>query len=118
MTWQPSVGSVVDVLAGQNPPKIRPGVVIRITGELVTVCHVAHGTGTLPEQRRRQGDAWAPSVAVGKDSSDGRALALDKDTWFYQGERKEYEASEVSPRSGASTCPAVLLARLRELHRG
>lgn len=116
MSWLPQVGSVVEVLAGHNPPKIRPGVVIRVTDEIVTVCLVAYGTGTAPERRKLQGDTWNPVVAVSKDSPDGRALALDKNTWFYPGERKEYETSDVAPRPGAALCPAVLLARLRALH--
>lgn len=117
MPWKPQLGAVVDVLAGNNPPKVRPGVVIEVDEELILVCLVAYGTGTSPEQRRRQGDSSSPHVAVFKASAEGGSLALDKDTWFYPGERKSYEATEVQPRPGALPCPPLLLARLRRLHR-
>lgn len=117
MTWVPKRGDVVNVFAGTK--NNRPGVVYRVDDRGVIVIHsVAWWTGTEPEQRRRHGDPHDPCVGVEKDSPEGRALALDKDTWFYQGERGTFELSDLSPRPGASACPADLLANLIRLHRG
>jgi hypothetical protein len=114
---QPRVGMVVDVLAGENPPKLRPGVIVRVTDDLVTVCLVAWGSGTEPAERKRHGDPHVGHVAVLEGSPEHAALRLTKDTYFYPGERKTYEPGELSLRAGALLCPLPLLQRLIALHR-
>jgi hypothetical protein len=117
VTWTPKRGDVVNVAAGNKQD--RPGVIFWVedTGVL-TSYFVAWGTGTDPEQRRKNGDAHSPNVSVEKGSPDGQALALDKDTWFYPGERGPFELAAVAPRPGASPCPRRLLDNLTRLHRG
>jgi hypothetical protein len=116
MTWSPKRGDVVNVAAGTK--NNRPGVVYRVEDQGVLITYVATwGTGTDPEQRRKNGDPHDPFVAVEKDSPEGQALALDKDTWFYPGEHGHFELTGLSPRPGASVCPRSLLDNLTRLHR-
>lgn len=117
MSWVPRRGDVVNVFAGTK--NNRPGIVFRVEDEGVLVIYVVcWGTGTDPEQRRKNGDPHQPHVIVEKESADGQALALDKDTWFYPGERGPFELAALTPRPGASACPRRLLDNLTRLHRG
>jgi hypothetical protein len=116
VTWSPARGSVVNVRAGTKDN--RPGVVYWVeTSGVVDVYFVAWGTGTPPDDRRRNRDPFDPNVAVEKDSPDGDALALDKDTWFYPKEMGPFELSDVSPRPNAGPCPRAVLDRITKLHR-
>ena len=65
MSFTPKRGDVVNVLAGGKPD--RPGVVYWVEDAgVITIYFVAWGTGTIPEDRRKNGDKYDPNVPVEK----------------------------------------------------
>ncbi len=102
------VRDVVKMLHGDNPPKLRPGVVIKIESG---IAWVSFGTG----QARAAGVAF---VEVPHRARRTKAMGLTKKTRFHAGDDyRSFSVREVAVAPRLGTTPDLVFAELRQLHK-